>query len=194
MDVDITSQGETGLEAPHRIILPNIIDFLWREKDQHITWFLNSIFPNLHVQTAEDWQDFVDLELPHIYDRVVLADRGAAYRFEDYRDEQHFAAATLRLAGSANWWIPIRNLVHDLGGLNVTAQDITDHVPVITYLSWQGHGPKSLLDESHNALIRELSRLQGTYGFEFRTHPFDELTFVEAATAAARSTVSSPNP
>lgn len=192
MDPRINAQGETELELPHRIILPNIIDFLWRDKAGHSTWFLSSVLPSVHVQTAEDWQDFIDLELPHLYDRAVLADRGAAYRFEDCQEEHHFAAATMRLAGSPNWWTPIRNSIHELGGLNITALDISNDVPVITYFSLQGHGPRSLHAEDHNALVRELSRLKGIYGFEFRTYSFDELTFIEAAVAAARSTVSGP--
>ena len=41
---------------------------------------MKALFPTTGIQYAEDFQDYVDLHVPYLFDRVVLADSGAAER------------------------------------------------------------------------------------------------------------------
>ncbi|KAK7686027.1 hypothetical protein QCA50_010838 [Cerrena zonata] len=45
--------------------------------------FLKAIFPTMGIQYSEDFQDYVDLHVPYIYDRIIVADSGAAERGRD---------------------------------------------------------------------------------------------------------------
>ncbi|GJE94842.1 hypothetical protein PsYK624_110180 [Phanerochaete sordida] len=41
---------------------------------------LKAAFPTIELMYSEDWQDFSDMHLPYVLERVVIADRGAAER------------------------------------------------------------------------------------------------------------------
>lgn len=189
LDPYITATGETDLTSPNRLLLPNIIDFHWRDKANTIPWFLTAAFPSSSVQSAEDWQDYVDSDTLFLFDRVLLSDRAAALRHEDFPIDNHLAGLTHRLISSPDWWVPIRNVFHQLVEVNHNSTDLMMRRPIITYISRQGYGNKSLKPEDHDDLVRELNRLEGARGYEIHVYRADDLSVEDQIKIAARTTV-----
>lgn len=187
LDTSITSIGDTTLPAPHRIILPHIIDFSWRDHHSLIPQMLHIAFPSASIQTAEDLSDFSETELTHLYDRVVLADRAAAMRSEDWDLTHHTAALTENLRNSMWWWRPIQKIFLDYSSSS-SRKVVTRNV--ISYISHQGRGAASMLPEDHDELVRELSRLEGMFGYEVHVYRWDELGLEEQVEVASQSAVS----
>lgn len=42
--------------------------------------FLRAVLPTVTVSYAEDWKDFADMHVPYVFDRLIVADSGAANR------------------------------------------------------------------------------------------------------------------
>lgn len=128
------------------------------------------------------------------YERVLLVDRNAAMRDESFATDLHIAAATTELAASPNWWAPIRNKFYDLSGVEPVNEVIPgarrEGRPIITYISRQGHGRASLKDADHEELIRELSHLENTYGYDVRVYRHDVLSLEDQVRIASKATVS----
>ncbi|KAG8902553.1 hypothetical protein FRC00_003441 [Tulasnella sp. 408] len=179
LDLRIESDGRTTLPAPQRIILPNIIASHWRDGHGLIARLLTMLFPSAHVQPAETWSDYSDLHnVPHIYDRILLADRTAAMR-NSQEQGAPFALFTEQFNVSPWWWEPIKRVLSNAVGREYSGSKEmgrVKHKPVITYLASQGHGGRSLHPDDHDDLVRQLNRLEGHYGYSIRVHQWSTLT------------------
>ena len=84
--------------------------------------------PTLGIWYTEDWQDLVDMNAPWVFDRVIIADRGAAARGRDLwmrgwspagsdlatradgdENKPAWAAPFIGLRMKPGWWTPVRN-------------------------------------------------------------------------------------
>lgn len=84
--------------------------------------------PTLGIWYTEDWQDFVDMNAPWVFDRVIIADRGAATwgrdlwmrgwspagsdlatRADGDENKPAWAAPFVGLRMKPGWWTPVRN-------------------------------------------------------------------------------------
>lgn len=62
--------------------------------------------------------------------------------------------------------------------------------PVITYISRQEWGKRTLIQKDHEKLVSELYKLRDTYGYEVNVVSAEKLTRAEQIQLAARTTVS----
>lgn len=143
------------------------------------------------MEFSADWSDRAAMQVPFVYDRVVLADRAAAFNGENFGRTQRTAAEPFTLPGSPNWWSTVRENVIDWSGVAKEVGQGTRGTPVITYVSRQGWGRRMLIQEDHEKLVSELYKLRDQYGYEVNVVSMDKLSRVEQLRLAARTTVSS---
>jgi hypothetical protein len=142
----------------------------------------------------EDWDDFAQMHIPFVLERVVVADRGAAARahkkqpvFSPYED----------MEASRYWFEPVRKMM--TGFLQVPEEKqkksksgaaVIETKPVVTYLSTQdkGTGPR-LREEDHELLVKTLKTLHEAHGYEVNVVPTN-VGWLERMKILVRSTVS----
>lgn len=63
-----------------------------------------------------DWNDRIDTQRAFIFDRIVLADRAAAFRGPEFAKTWRTASEAVTLVASRYWWAPMRrNLLEFVG-------------------------------------------------------------------------------
>jgi len=114
----------------------------------------------------EDWNDFAQMQIPFVLERVVVADRGAAARASS--GQPVFSPPFQDMVASKHWWQPVRRLMTGFLQLPDESKKSTAVTkPVVTYLSTQekGSGPR-FKDEGHNLLVKTLKKFQRSSGYE----------------------------
>lgn len=153
-------------------------------------WVARSSFPGLTMEFIDDWRDRMEMGRPFVYDRVVVADRSAAMLSYNYARYQRTTSAAFALPGSVHWWTTIRNNVIQLTGLTPEVGGGTTSTPVITYISRQAWGRRTLIQADHEKLVRELYKLRDNYGYEVNIVNAETMSRMEQFELAARTTVS----
>jgi hypothetical protein len=138
----------------------------------------------------EDWEDYAEMEVPFLIEKLVVADLGAAGRSTN--DVPAFAVPHLGLDASTEWWEPIRqNLAHFFNGED-PAQNANslNEKTIVTYISRQDAvGGSKLRRSDHNALVAALETLRESNNFEVYIVS-SEGQWTERLSAVAKSTVS----
>ena len=147
---------------------------------------LKAAFPTIEVIYSEDWQDFADMHVPYVLERVVVADRGAAERNradwtshwapgssragvgDELRKRQAtedglpaWAAPFVGFDAPENWWTPVRTAL--LSYLDLPAEPEKRSKPVVTFVSMQDEPYEAgahVRTEDHPGLIEGLRKLQ----------------------------------
>jgi hypothetical protein len=166
--------------VPRRLMLPHIPTFLPITAHMpHTTprvrtplplplqhpFLMKAAFPTLGVEYLEDWGDYCDMEMPWVFETLVIADSGAAIRAGKGgpADEANgtIIEATFKLALKGTgmgreWWDPIRAALLRRFSLPLdTPFDGTR--PVVTYISRQNCSTcAKLRPADHTALIEAL--------------------------------------
>lgn len=206
LDQSIDSRGRTTLPPPRRLIFPSIPYF---SEPRHDLDSINSprrrsktgiddlaakaAFPTLAIMYREDWDDFTQMQIPFVLERVVVADRGAAARASG--SQPVFSPPFQDMVASKHWWQPVRKLMvgflqlPDESKKSKSAAAAAVTKPVVTYFSTQekGVGPK-LKDEDHNLLVKTLKKFQRTSGYEVNVVPANAL-WTDRMRILVRSTV-----
>jgi hypothetical protein len=141
------------------------------------------------MEFRDDWDDRTKMERPFVFDRVLLADRSAAMRAYNYQRYQRTAAVPFALPGSVNWWMTIRNNIIQSAGMDLAEGTSTTSNPVITYISRQVWGRRTLIQEDHEKLVRELHKLRDQYGWEVNVVIMENMSRLEQIKLAVRTTV-----
>lgn len=191
LDPLIPADGRSDLPPPRRMIFTHGDAAHWRDYASMNQYVLRSTFPSISMEFSADWSDRAAMQVPFVYDRVVLADRAAAFNGENFGRTQRTAAEPFTLPGSPNWWSTVRENVIDWSGVAKEVGQGTRGTPVITYVSRQGWGRRMLIQEDHEKLVSELYKLRDQYGYEVNVVSMDKLSRVEQLRLAARTTVSS---
>ncbi|GJJ08534.1 hypothetical protein Clacol_002752 [Clathrus columnatus] len=185
LDVTIKPTGETNLSSPERILMPNIPQDQWSDYARMNTFITKAAFPSIAIEFKEDWSERASMELPYVFERVVLGDRIAAMRSPVYTLNGRMTGAPFKLPGSPYWWSPIRhNVVESVGG-----DSQAEPGNVITYVSRQEWGRRMLLPEDHERLVKELYKLRDQYKYEVNIVSMDQMTRKEQVKLASRTTI-----
>ncbi|KAI0035862.1 hypothetical protein K488DRAFT_30582, partial [Vararia minispora EC-137] len=196
----------------------------WRDGPNMNSFFLRGGFPSLTVETEEDWEDRVsataltpaELGRPGKsrawrFDRVLLADRSAAFRGPEC------GARTQRTAAEAmhgvvpkntdgepiheflprGWWEPVRRRVLRFVGVRPAVLNLFDPahpeaVPpkekiAVTYISRQSVR-RRLIPEDHDRLVASLEELCHRRGWELNIMQAEKISREEQLIIAARTT------
>ncbi|EKM58001.1 uncharacterized protein PHACADRAFT_251949 [Phanerochaete carnosa HHB-10118-sp] len=147
---------------------------------------LKAAFPTIEVMYSEDWQDFADMQLPYVLERVVIADRGAAERnsadwtskwapapsragaSDELRKRQGaedglpaWAAPFVGFDVPEDWWAPVRAAL--LSYLGLPTEPEQKEKPVVTFVSMQEEPYEAgahIRTEDHPELVDGLQKLQ----------------------------------
>ncbi|KAJ7695740.1 hypothetical protein B0H17DRAFT_930445 [Mycena rosella] len=189
LDPSISASGNTTLPPPRRMLFNRLDAFRWRDYSTMNQWATRASFPSLTMEFLDDWDDRAHMQVPFVFERVVLADRSAAMPALNYQRYQRTAGAAFGLPGAAHWWLPIRDNVVRFAGVGSAEGAGTRGRPVITYISRQAWGRRMLVPADHERLVRALRRLEKTHGYEVNIVVPEKMTRLEQLQLAARTTI-----
>ncbi|KAJ7599040.1 hypothetical protein C8J56DRAFT_180699 [Mycena floridula] len=173
LDPDISASGATILPPPRRLIFPNNRFFTDANPDFNDHWiprrrvdtgfhpFLaKAAFPTMTELYYEDWEDFHQMEVPFMFERLVIADRACAARAVE--QHQPIFTPAFRHPVSPHWWEPIRKALAVYFDASDESRD-----KIVTYIDrqHQPHGSK-MRQEDHDELVGALKQLAGRHGYE----------------------------
>lgn len=207
--VDSRTAALTTAPSVDRMIFAHADAYGWRDRPGFNSYFLRAAFPSLTVEVQADWEDRIAATASHSaparawhLDTVLLTDRSAAFRGEVC------GARTQRIAGEALehmqragtlarwWWEPLRRATLRFAGVDEPTLDIGIRAQaqiqaqsiVITYISRQG-ARRHLIDADHEQLVRALTAMCTSHGWELNIVQAERLTKEEQLELAARTTV-----
>jgi hypothetical protein len=193
--VHLANSSDIGsIPPPSRLLFPHCDNHHWRDYSHLSAFVLHSAFPGMGLQFVDDWRDYAMLARPIKFERVLIADRAAAMTGYNYQRYQRSAGTAFSLplppgVGPSEWWMPIRNAVVGLAGIEPEVGDGMLARPVITYISRQAWGRRMLRNSSHDALVQELKRLEGTYGYEINIVTPEDMAPIDQVRLAAKTTI-----
>jgi hypothetical protein len=118
LDPHITPGGKTHLPSPTRMILPHVPAGRWNDYAKMNSFLARSIFPSMSYEYANDFLDRTDTARAFVFERVVFADRAAAFRGPEFQRTWRTSSEAVTLQASRYWWAPIRkNLLDFVGGV-----------------------------------------------------------------------------
>ena len=193
-----------SLSPPHRIIFPALPIFAdpAREPDDETPRIRSNIgvapetlkaaYPSLVGALFEhDFEDFTDIDIPVLLDRVVISDRGAARNSGLSPGMSAWSPPFTSLRTSEDWFEPVRRLLAQLvlEEDESAVSDSTAGMHTVTYISRQGRADgERLLAADHEALLEGLQNL-GRTGVKVFVIDENE-SWMERMRALAQSTVS----
>ncbi|WWC86270.1 uncharacterized protein L201_001143 [Kwoniella dendrophila CBS 6074] len=117
LDLSINAQGITKLPSPSRMIMPHVQAGKWNDYAKMNSFLSRAIFPSMSYEYSNDFLDRTDTSRSFIFERVVFADRAAAFRGPEFGKTWRTASEAVTLPASKYWWSPIRkNLIEFVGG------------------------------------------------------------------------------
>lgn len=128
LDPTITPAGVTHLPAPSRMLFPHTQAGKWNDYAKMNSFLLRAIFPSMSYEYQEDFLDRADTERAYAFEKVVFADRAAAFRGAEFQRTWRTASEALTLQANKYWWAPIRkNLLEFVGSGtgDVSTEDIS---------------------------------------------------------------------
>lgn len=121
LDPSINAAGETQLLSPTRMMFPHVSAGKWNDYSKMNSFILRSIFPSMAYEYKNDWADRIDTQRAFIFDRIVLADRAAAFRGPEFAKTWRTASEAVTLVASRYWWAPIRRNMLEFVGASGSA-------------------------------------------------------------------------
>ena len=199
LDLYIIENGRTTLPPPNKLFMTHISAHQWRDGAGLNAFILRGAFPGIGMEYKEDWEDRANTNIPFVFDRVLIADRAASNNGRGYKATHRSALDPFfELDGSPNFWSTVRNNVLDFSHLRLAAEWINAPDPgrlgermayVITYVSRQEWGRRSLRRDDHGQLVGELMLLRDQYGYEVNVISAEKLSKAEQILLAGRTTV-----
>ncbi|KAG1840116.1 hypothetical protein C8R48DRAFT_838370 [Suillus tomentosus] len=197
-----TSTSLDPFRPPRRLFFPNIPTYIGirpdlngpiiRRQRSHSgfhPYLPKAAFPLLGLMYKEDWEDYALMEMPFVFERMVVADFGAAARSAN--DVPPFALPLVGLDASQDWWEPIRQNLAKFLHVNYNTQNLNSEQKktIVTYISRQDaiNGSR-LRSADHNALVNALETLHESNDFEVNIVS-SEGHWAERLTAVAKSNV-----
>ena len=117
LDPTIASNGHTHLTSPSRMIFPHAAAGKWNDYAKMNSFLSRAIFPSMSYEYSTDFVDRVDTGRAFLFERVVFADRAAAFRGAEFQRTWRTASEAMTLPASRYWWAPLRrNLLEFVGG------------------------------------------------------------------------------
>lgn len=124
LDPSINAAGQTQLPTPARLMFPHVAAGKWNDYAKMNSFITRAIFPAMSYEYQSDFLDRVDTQRAYVFDRTVFADRGAAFRGDEFARTWRTASEAMALSGSRFWWSPLRrNLLEFVGQDRLPIQD-----------------------------------------------------------------------
>lgn len=99
------------------MILPHVQAGKWNDYAKMNSFLSRAIFPSMSYEYQNDFLDRADTARSFLFERVVFADRAAAFRGDEFQKTWRTASEAVTLDASRYWWSPVRkNLIEFVGG------------------------------------------------------------------------------
>lgn len=99
------------------MVFPNVPAGKWNDYAKMNSFLSRAIFPSMSYEYQTDFADRVDTARAFVYERIVFADRAAAFRGPEFKQTWRTASEAVTLPASRYWWTPIRKaLLEFVGG------------------------------------------------------------------------------
>ncbi|KAH7108116.1 hypothetical protein BKA62DRAFT_739997 [Auriculariales sp. MPI-PUGE-AT-0066] len=203
-DPHISQRGEATLPPVTRAIFTHAENQRWRDGSKFNAYFLYSAFPSITIEGEEDWNDRIFMtrngDRAWVFERVLLADRSAAFRGESCGGKtQRIASEAYEYVQNKTtkyWWEPMRRSVLRFAGVDEAILDAgvnygtEEQQPiVISYISRQGGDRRKLKDKDHDGLVAAVTALAKERGWEFTVVNAGGMSQEEQLLMAARTTI-----
>ncbi|KAF8315003.1 hypothetical protein DL93DRAFT_2057788 [Clavulina sp. PMI_390] len=201
LDLNIPASGKlqsgTPLTAPRRFMFPHVNAADFRDYSGLSEFIMRAVFPSMAFEFRDTFNDRNMTGKPFILDRVVIGDRIAAELSPQWHRLYKYVAPAFELPGSGtNFWGPVRRALvqflakDELLSDSTTPESISARSKtVITYVSRQDWGRRTLLPADHDNLVKALRSLERRHGYEVNIVSMDKLTLQEQLNLALRTTV-----
>lgn len=94
----------------------------WNDYAKMNSFLSRAIFPSMSYEYATDFHDRTDTQRAFLFERVVFADRAAAFRGKEFQRTYRTASEAVALSASRYWWSPVRkNLLDFVGSVDPQA-------------------------------------------------------------------------
>ena len=155
-------------------------------------YLAKAAFPQLTLEYFEDWDDYHKMEVPFVFERLVVADRTITEKIVD--NGLPVYAPAFDLDASEYWWEPVRRSLVQF--LEVDEVPKTRAKQVVTYLHTQSESGAKLSDEDHQNLVQALEKMAKNRGYELHvvSSQTSETDWTERMTAIVKSSVSKLSP
>jgi hypothetical protein len=101
------------------MIFPHTQAGKWNDYAKMNSFLSRAIFPSMSYEYQNDFLDRADTARSFLFDRVVFADRAAAFRGTEFQRTWRTASEAVTLQASRYWWAPLRkNLLEFVGAGN----------------------------------------------------------------------------
>ncbi|KAF9009998.1 hypothetical protein BDQ17DRAFT_1397480 [Cyathus striatus] len=193
LDSEIDEEGKTMLPPPRRLIFPHNRFFTDANPDFSDHWIRRArvntgfhpytqkaILPTLSVLYFEDWDDYHLIEVPFVFERLVVSDRGAGMKSELVSQwQQPVWSPPFELDGSKWWWEPIRRSLETFLELGAS----TTVNKVVTYIDTQNdfYAPKLRKEDHAGYDVRVVSNQADYTPWRERMQSMVESTVVVSA-------------
>lgn len=104
------------------MVFPNVPAGKWNDYAKMNSFLSRAIFPSMSYEYQTDFLDRVDTARAFVYERVIFADRAAAFRGPQFKQTWRTASEAVTLKASRYWWTPVRKALLEFVGGN---RDIT---------------------------------------------------------------------
>jgi len=103
------------------MIFPHVAAGKWNDYAKMNSFLSRAIFPSMSYEYMNDFADRTDTARAYLFERVLFADRAAAFRGVEFQKTWRTASEAVALQGSRYWWAPIRkNLIEFVGEVDMT--------------------------------------------------------------------------
>lgn len=108
-------------------MFPHVNAGKWNDYAKMNSFIWRSIFPSMSYEYQNDWLDRIDTQRAYLVDRIVIADRAAAFRGPEFSKTWRTASEAVTLDASRYWWAPMRrNLLEFVGASGKPGVDEID--------------------------------------------------------------------
>jgi hypothetical protein len=140
------------------------------------------------MEYLEDWDDYHKMEVPFVFERIVIADRLAA-EGSVVEGQPIYSTAFALEGGSSHWWEPVRvTLATYLGQHEIKPKA----KKVVTYIHTQAESQGAKLSaEDHESITRALGKAGRKYGYEVHvvSTQTNQTDWITKMTAIVKSSV-----
>jgi hypothetical protein len=103
------------------MVFPNVPAGKWNDYAKMNSFISRAIFPSMSFEYETDFADRVDTARAFVYERVVFADRAAAFRGPEFQQTWRTTSEAVTLKASRYWWTPIRKALLEFVGASPAA-------------------------------------------------------------------------
>ncbi|KAG8832655.1 hypothetical protein FRC17_000922 [Serendipita sp. 399] len=184
---------------PTRILFPHISNTA-RSLLPGLSSIPRLLFPSSGTGFKEDWNDYILLGRPILFEYLVILDSAANSRNPRISTNEQEAFGHLSVGSplsvfnriSPGWWSDWRHRMAKMVGVDMydwRGESSPSVRPVVTYISREADTEGVLDQRDHLRLVQNLNRLVDSHGYDVHVIDYRKTNFLERVRVSLRTTV-----